>query len=147
MAQWTMLFHGTLTRSVLPPCSAMSDRPSPSTPVSNAIYLVDASVASAKQAWDLNDSAQEVYWILMTCYPEIIERIFESQPARIWNILKKWVDPGTAAKVVVLKQSAVYTTLGKSIDKENIPTKFGGDFAFPNGMSADLDHGIRQRLH
>ncbi|KAE8406224.1 hypothetical protein BDV37DRAFT_270127 [Aspergillus pseudonomiae] len=124
---WTMLFHDTLARSVLPRRSAMSGRPSPLTPVSNAIYLVDASV--------------QVRWILMTCYPEIIERIFESQPAR------KWVDPGTAAKVVVLKKSAVYTTLEKSIDKENIPTKFGGGFAAPNRMSPDLDHGIHQRLH
>ncbi|GAB1196225.1 hypothetical protein APSETT444_005493 [Aspergillus pseudonomiae] len=135
MAQRAMVFHDTLARFILPLCSAMSDWPNLSTPVSNAIYLVDASVVSVKQAWNPKDSAQEVCWILMTCYPEIIERIF------------KWVDPGTAAKVVVLKQSAVYTTLEKSIDKENIPTKFGGDFAFPNGMSPDLDHGIHQRLH
>ncbi|GMG27883.1 unnamed protein product [Aspergillus oryzae] len=56
------------------------------------------------------------------------------------------MDPVTAAKVVVLKQSDVYTTLERYIDKENIPTKFGGGFAFQNGMLPDLDHGIRQHL-
>ncbi|KAB8222338.1 CRAL-TRIO domain-containing protein [Aspergillus novoparasiticus] len=138
MAQRATVFHNSLTRFVLPLCSAMDDRPNPSMPVSNAVYIVDASVVSVKQAWNLKDFTQEVSWILMTCYPETIERIF--------NIFKEWVDPVTAAKVVVLKQSEVYATLERYIDKENIPKKFGGGFAFQNGMLPDLDHGIRQRL-
>ncbi|KAB8248166.1 CRAL-TRIO domain-containing protein [Aspergillus flavus] len=150
MAQRATVFHDSLTRFVLPLCSAMDDRPNPSTPVSNAVYIVDASVVSVKQAWNLKDFAQEVSWILMTCYPETIERIFvcnvPSYFSTIWSIFKKWVDPVTAAKVVVLKQSDVYTTLERYIDKENIPTKFGGGFAFQNGMLPDLDHGIRQHL-
>ncbi|OOO09020.1 cellular retinaldehyde-binding/triple function domain protein [Aspergillus oryzae] len=150
MAQRATVFHDSLTRFVLPLCSAMDDRPNPLTPVSNAVYIVDASVVSVKQAWNLKDFAQEVSWILMTCYPETIERIFvcnvPSYFSTIWSIFKKWMDPVTAAKVVVLKQSDVYTTLERYIDKENIPTKFGGGFAFQNGMLPDLDHGIRQHL-
>lgn len=78
MAQRATVFHDSLTRFVLPLCSAMDDRPNPLTPVSNAVYIVDASVVSVKQAWNLKDFAQEVSWILMTCYPETIERIFVS---------------------------------------------------------------------
>ncbi|KAE8142349.1 CRAL-TRIO domain-containing protein [Aspergillus pseudotamarii] len=150
MSQQALVFHDSLTRFVLPLCSAMSDRPNPSTPIGNAVYIVDASVVCVKQAWNLKDFAQEVSWILMTCYPETIERIFvcnvPSYFSMIWNIFKKWVDPVTAAKVVILKQSEVYRTLERFIDKENIPAKFGGGFAFQNGMLPDLDPGIRQRL-
>ena len=78
MSQRAMVFHDSLTRFVLPLCSAMSDRPNPLTPISNAVYIVDASVVCVKQAWNLKDFAQEVSWILMTCYPETIERIFVS---------------------------------------------------------------------
>ncbi|KAB8262932.1 hypothetical protein BDV32DRAFT_136335 [Aspergillus pseudonomiae] len=100
-------------------------------------------------SWNLKDSAQQVRWILMTLRTHGFRTrcATSSYLSTIWNIFKKWVDPGTAAKVVVLKKSAVYTTLEKSIDKENIPTKFGGGFAAPNRMSPDLDHGIHQRLH
>ncbi|PIG79157.1 CRAL/TRIO domain protein [Aspergillus arachidicola] len=111
----------------------MDDRLTPSTPVSNAVYIVDASVVSLKQAWNLIDFAQEVCNV-------------PSYFSTIWSIFKKWVGPVTAAKLLVLQQSEVYTTLEKYIDKENIPTKFGGGFAFQNWMLPDLDHGIRQPL-
>ncbi|KAE8152336.1 CRAL/TRIO domain-containing protein [Aspergillus avenaceus] len=150
MSQRVSVFYDSLTRFVLPLCSALKDRPNPSIPVSNAVYVVDASVISIKQAWDLREFAQDISGILMTCYPETIEKIFvcnvPSYFSTIWNILKKWLDPVTAKKVVVLKQAEAYTTLEKYIDKENIPERFGGGFPFTNGMLPDLDKGIRQAL-
>lgn len=79
MAQRALVFHDGLTRFILPLCTAMTDRPNPSVPVIKSIYLVDASCISLKQAWDLKDFAQDVSWILATCYPETIDRIFVSE--------------------------------------------------------------------
>lgn len=64
----------------------------------------------------------------------------------MWNIVKNFVDPRTAEKLVVLKSAEVYSTLEKCIDHVNIPKQFGGEFVFQNGMLHDLDEGIRQTL-
>ncbi|BCR85398.1 CRAL-TRIO domain-containing protein [Aspergillus chevalieri] len=129
----------------------MTDRPDPSVPVTNSVYLVEASVISLKQAWDLKDFAQDVSWILATCYPETIDRIFvcnvSSYITTIWGVLKKFVDPVTAEKIVFLKSNDVSPTLEKYIDPENIPSQLGGRFTFTNGMLPDLDTGIRNALH
>jgi hypothetical protein len=79
MAQRVTVFHDSLTRFVLPLCTAMRDRQKPTTPISNAVYVVDASAVSVKQGWDLKDFAQEISSILITCYPETIERILVSR--------------------------------------------------------------------
>lgn len=79
MAQRALVFHDGLTRFVLPLCTAMTDRPDPLVPVTNSVYLVNASCISLKQGWDLKDFAQDVSWILATCYPETIDRIFVSK--------------------------------------------------------------------
>lgn len=76
MAQRACVFHDTLTRFVLPLCTAMRDRPDNENPVTHSVYLVDVSSISLKQAWDLKDFAQDISWILATCYPETIKYIF-----------------------------------------------------------------------
>lgn len=82
MAQRALVFHDGLTRFILPLCTAMTDRPDPSVPITTSIYLVEASSLSMKQAWDLKDFAQDASWILATCYPETIDRIFVSKYIR-----------------------------------------------------------------
>lgn len=79
MAQRACVVHDYLTRFVFPLCSAMPDRPNPSSPISKSIYILDASPLSLGQVWNLRDFAQEISWILSTCYPETIERIFVSR--------------------------------------------------------------------
>ncbi|GAB1198708.1 hypothetical protein APSETT444_008036 [Aspergillus pseudonomiae] len=121
-----------------------------SLPVTKTTCLVDASALSLKQAWDMRDYAQEISWILATCYPETISRIIvcNAPPsfAMIWNVVKGFVDPRTAEKLVILKSDQVYSTLEKCMDHINIPKQFGGEFVFQNGMLPDLDEGIRQTL-
>lgn len=54
--------------------------------------------------------------------------------ATIWKYSKRWVDPHTASKVVVLSSTEVLPVLGEYIDDVNIPTVFGGGFHFKHGM-------------
>ncbi|GAD96102.1 phosphatidylinositol/phosphatidylcholine transfer protein, putative [Paecilomyces variotii No. 5] len=129
MAQRACVHHDYLTRFILSLCSVVRNRPNLSKPVRKSVYIVDASSLWLKQAWDLREFAQDISWILSTCYPETIERIF------------------SAEKVVVLRAADVYPTLSKYIDHDNIPTQFGGEFVFTNGMLPDLDDKMRQELH
>ncbi|CAI7627798.1 unnamed protein product [Penicillium glandicola] len=132
MLQLASVYQDNLIRFILPLCSMMTDRPDPSVPVTNSIYVVDASNLGLKQAWSLRFFAQEISWLLSTCYPETIQRVF--------------VDPYTAEKIVVLPDLEVLPTLREYIDDTNIPTKFGGEFQFTHGMLPDLDDNIHQLL-
>ncbi|KAF7586322.1 hypothetical protein BBP40_009069 [Aspergillus hancockii] len=129
MAQRVTVHYDNLTRFVLPLCTAMRDRPNPTVPISNVVYIVDASAISLKQGWNLREFAQEISSLLVTCYPETIERIF------VCNV------------PLYFSTADVYSTLEKYINKEHIPEKFGGGFTFKHGMLPDLDNGIRQALH
>lgn len=66
--------------------------------------------------------------------------------ATIWSFIKKFIDPATAAKLVILSPTEALPTLTTFIDLDNIPTKFGGTFNFTPGMIPDLDLGIRHAL-
>lgn len=65
----------------------------------------------------------------------------------IWKYLKRFVDPHTASKLVVLTSSEVLPTLKEHIDDANVPTILGGDLSFEHGMPPDLDESIRQSLN
>lgn len=64
----------------------------------------------------------------------------------MWSFLKKFVDPVTANKIVVLKSADVYGALNQYIHHDNIPTQFGGGFHFINGMLPDLCPAMKQAL-
>ncbi|EED14462.1 CRAL/TRIO domain protein [Talaromyces stipitatus ATCC 10500] len=151
MAQRACVLHDYITRFVFPLCSAMHDRPQSPEPVSRSVYLIDASSLGFKQAWDLRDFAREITWILSTCYPETIDRIHVCNAptyfSQMWNILKKFVDPVTAEKIVVLKSVDVYPVLNQSIHHDDIPTQFGGGFDFSNGMLPNLCPAIQYTLN
>ncbi|RKU46288.1 hypothetical protein DL546_007392 [Coniochaeta pulveracea] len=95
-----------VTRFVLPLCSAMSDRPNPSEPVTSAVFLVDIASFSFKQAWNVRGYAQDISRLLATCYPETVDRVYvlnaPSAFSKIWGLLKKWIDPRTAEKLVIV---------------------------------------------
>ncbi|GIJ85039.1 hypothetical protein Asppvi_003894 [Aspergillus pseudoviridinutans] len=150
MAQRALVHFDYLTRFVFPLCSALRDRPLPSEPVTKAIYLVEGSSICLRQAWNLRDFAQDLSWILATCYPETIDRIFICNPpsyfAQIWSLMKNFVDPVTAEKIVVLNSKDVYGTLNKYIHHDDIPAQFGGAFQFTTGMLPNLCPVTRQAL-
>jgi hypothetical protein len=76
MLQMASVFHDGFVRFVLPLCTMMTDRPNPSTAITSSVYLVDASSLGLKQGWSLKTFAQEISWLLSTCYPETITRVF-----------------------------------------------------------------------
>ncbi|KAJ5624354.1 hypothetical protein N7510_000663 [Penicillium lagena] len=148
MVQLASVYHDSLTRLVLPLCSMMTDRPNPLAPITSSIYLVDASGLGLKQGWNLRCFAQNISWLLSTCYPETIHRVCNAPSffSTIWKYLKAWIDPNTAEKILVLSSTEVLPTLEDCIDKENIPTVFGGGFSFTHGMLPELDDNIWRRF-
>ncbi|KAJ5899074.1 hypothetical protein N7495_003818 [Penicillium taxi] len=151
MLQLASVFHDSLVRFVLPLCSVMTDRPNPSVPITSSTYLLDASALGLKQGWSVRFYAQELSWLLSTCYPETVERIFvcnaPSYFATIWKYLKSWVEPKTAEKIVVLMNAEVLPTLREYIDDTNIPVVFGGGYSFKHGAVPCLEDGILQQLN
>lgn len=73
MAQRCLVYFDSFTRLVLPLCSAMHREP-----VTNCVFIVDASSLGVKQAWDVREFARDVSWILTTCFPETIHRVYVS---------------------------------------------------------------------
>ncbi|PWY67089.1 CRAL/TRIO domain-containing protein [Aspergillus sclerotioniger CBS 115572] len=150
MIQRAAIHFDTITRFVLPLCSAMADRPDPATPITKAVYIVDASSLGIKQSWDVRDVARDISGLLTTCYPETIDRIFVGNAPfyfpRIWAFMKHFVDPVTAEKLVITKSADAYDTMLKHVDHDKIPSQFGGGFKFTTGMLPELDEGIRQAL-
>ncbi|KAJ6003502.1 hypothetical protein N7451_006049 [Penicillium sp. IBT 35674x] len=150
MLQLASVYHDSFARLVFPLCSMMTDRPNPSVAITSSIYLVDASDLGLKQGWSLRYFAQSISWLLSTCYPETIQRVFvcsaPSYFSTIWKYLKSWVDTNTAEKIVVLSSTEVLPALEEYIDNANIPTTLGGRFPFEHGMLPELDDNIWQHF-
>lgn len=64
----------------------------------------------------------------------------------LWNVLKNFVDPATAEKIVVLRPSDVYRTLSTYIEDRDIPVQLGGRFTFENGMLPEVDESVCKSL-
>ncbi|EED11489.1 SEC14 cytosolic factor, putative [Talaromyces stipitatus ATCC 10500] len=148
--QRASIAHDYLTRFVFPLCSVMKDRPRPSVPITSAIYLVDLSAFTMKQGWDIKNYTSDIGQLLMMGYPEIIDRLFVLNAPLyfgwMWGIMRKWLDPGTVDKVVIVPASEMMPTLAKYIDAESIPSRFGGEFAWEHGTPLDLDVRIQSGL-
>lgn len=81
--QQAVAFHDTLTRFILPLCSAIRDRPDPDTPVSSAVYLVDAASVGWKEAYTLRHYGQDSSTLLSTSFPEVLKTVYVSVDGRI----------------------------------------------------------------
>lgn len=77
-AQKAFAIHDGLIRFILPLCSSVRDRPEPDSPILSAVYLVDVSAFSLKQAWDLRTYAQDISKLLALSYPEVVDTVFVS---------------------------------------------------------------------
>lgn len=89
-SQLACVVHDSLTRFVLPLCSAMRDRPNPTAPITGGVYIIDISEFRLKQSWSLKTYAQETSQLLSINYPEVIDRVFVRWP-RVWSY-EVWVD-------------------------------------------------------
>lgn len=66
--------------------------------------------------------------------------------AMIWSLIKRWVDPGTVAKLELVPSDEVLSRLSTFINLENIPQRYGGGLNFEPGMPPTLDDRIRRTL-
>ncbi|KAJ0413118.1 CRAL-TRIO domain-containing protein [Aspergillus carlsbadensis] len=154
MGQRALVFFDGVTRFILPLCSAVRDAQPQSCGGENGVLkcvaIVDAATVSLKQAWDAKDYAREISWILATCFPEVIDRIYLcNAPAyfsTIWKILKGFVEPKTAEKIVVLTSYETYSALSEDLEHSSIPTGCGGGFAYETGILPDLDKELTHAL-
>lgn len=66
--------------------------------------------------------------------------------SKIWGLLKKWIDPRTAEKLVIVHSAEVLASLSETIDNKNIPQQYGGRFPSQHGMTPQLDDSLRDFL-
>lgn len=127
-----------LTRFVLPLCSSMTDRPDADKPVSKAVYLADTTTLTLRQTWNIRGWVQSITGLLATCYPEVVDKIYvlnaPSYFSRIWALIKSFVDPTTAKKLVIVPQNDTLATLLEVMDIESIPERYGGKSKAKNAM-------------
>lgn len=64
----------------------------------------------------------------------------------MWNLVKRWLDPRTASKFTIVPAADTLRILEESIDIQNIPTLFGGNFSFQHGMQPKLESAIIRSL-
>ncbi|KAL3451381.1 putative phosphatidylinositol/phosphatidylcholine transfer protein [Aspergillus insuetus] len=156
MAQRALIFFDGLTRFILPLCSAVRDAQTACQSreenggVLKCVAIIDAATVSLKQGWDVKDYAREISWILATCFPEVLDRIYicnaPSIFSTIWKVLKGFVEPKTAEKIVVLTSYETYLALNEDIEHSSIPASCGGGFAYETGSLPDLNEEICRAL-
>lgn len=111
-------------REAYPACSRAKG-----TPVSSTLCLADMKGFSLQRFWSAKDSLKELSRVSKDYYPETMAKlILINVPAPftfVWNIAKKWLEPETRDKVVLLG-SDYRSFLLEIIDEENLPTEYGG---------------------
>lgn len=61
------------SRFVFPLCSMVTQKR-----VTSSVIIVDSSTLTLKQGFDLRNFVKEASWLLTTCYPETVDKIFVS---------------------------------------------------------------------
>ncbi|KAF7188104.1 CRAL-TRIO domain-containing protein [Pseudocercospora fuligena] len=114
------------------------------------VLLVDISSLGMSQVWNLRGYLQDFSKTLSTSFPEILDKVFIMGASgafpTIWNLVKRWTDPETASKFVVLSSTEVLPTLRDRIDIENIPGKYGGRFKEEENQRPLPDGSVEQAL-
>ena len=64
----------------------------------------------------------------------------------MWRLIKVWLDPVTASKIVFLSPDEALPTMEKYIDIENIPKSFGGRLELEWRVEPNLDPVIKESL-
>ncbi|KFX98572.1 hypothetical protein V495_03644 [Pseudogymnoascus sp. VKM F-4514 (FW-929)] len=126
--------YENLTRYVMPLSTVMTDRPHPSTPITQSNNIVDISGVGLKQFWNLRSHMQSASQLATAHYPETLDRIFIIGAPyffpTVWGWIKRWFDPITTSKIFILTQSDMKSTLESFIEPANIPKKYGGELDF-----------------
>ncbi|CAK1359505.1 unnamed protein product [Cercospora beticola] len=142
--------YENLCRFVLPLCSAVPERQSTETPVSQSANIVDLSKVGLKQFWTLRSHLQDSSSLATAHYPETLDRIFViGAPSffnTLWDWAKAWFDPITVSKIYILNDKNMLSELSKVIDVENIPKKYGGKLDWSFGDMPYLGPNVTESL-
>jgi hypothetical protein len=66
--------------------------------------------------------------------------------SKIWGLLKKWIDPRTAEKLVIVPSADVLASLSETIDIGSIPGRYGGRLKSQHGMTPELNDALKGLL-
>ncbi|KAK4497464.1 hypothetical protein PRZ48_011915 [Zasmidium cellare] len=142
--------YENLCRFVLPLCSAIPDRPSAETPVSQSSNVVDISKVGFKTFWNLRAHLQDSSRLATAHYPETLDRIFvvgaPSFFPTVWEWAKRWFDPITVQKISILSNANTLSTLEKFVHIDNIPKKYGGNLDWAFGDMPALEPALADSL-
>ena len=75
-----VLYFDHLTRFVMPLCAKVTENPDQTGPDPKMVLLVDLSGMGLRQIWNLKGYLQGFGQILSVNFPEILDRVFVSQP-------------------------------------------------------------------
>lgn len=100
---WKMLklfaLYENLCRFILPLCSALPDRQSPESPISQSNNIVDLTNVGFSKLWTMRNHMSDASKLATAHYPETLDRIFVvGAPGffpTIWSWAQKWFDPIT----------------------------------------------------
>ncbi|KAK4495471.1 hypothetical protein PRZ48_013802 [Zasmidium cellare] len=136
---------------VFPLCSSDPKRPYPETPTSQTCDIVDVSGFTLRQFWSLKAMMKESVDLSEAHYPETSGRTFivgaPSFFPSVWPLVRYWLDPVTVAKMFILSDSEVKTTLEMYIDEKDIPSKYGGRLDWESGDSPNFDPDLLQLIN
>ncbi|KXT08445.1 hypothetical protein AC579_5610 [Pseudocercospora musae] len=142
--------YENLCRFVLPLCSAVPNRPSPETPVSQSSNIVDLSKVGIKTFWNLRAHLQDSSALATAHYPETLDHIFvvgaPSFFPTIWNWAKAWFDPITVQKISILSDKNMLSELQKYVHIDNIPKKYGGNLDWKFGDMPVLEPNLANAM-
>ncbi|KAL2171525.1 hypothetical protein VTG60DRAFT_2693 [Thermothelomyces hinnuleus] len=142
--------YENLTRFAQPLCTAMTDRPHPSTPITLSTNIVDVSQVSLRMFWNLKAHMQAASTLATAHYPETLDRIFIiGAPyffSTVWGWIKRWFDPITVSKIFILNPNEVKSTLEEFIEPRNIPKQYGGELEFEFFDRPNVDPHIKEAL-
>uniref|UniRef100_A0A093VEW7 SEC14 cytosolic factor n=1 Tax=Talaromyces marneffei PM1 TaxID=1077442 RepID=A0A093VEW7_TALMA len=150
--QRALIYHDYVTRFLFPLCSKLSQSEvKEKGETTHCIYLVNIANMTLKQVWDLRNYAQDVSRLLATNYPEVVDRIYvlnaPSYYNTIWGLIKRFIDPVTADKLVIVSPNEVLEELSEDIDLENIPKVFGGEFDYQHAMLPSIAKELWQTIN
>ncbi|KUL84870.1 hypothetical protein ZTR_08208 [Talaromyces verruculosus] len=132
--QRALIYHDYVTRFLFPLCSRLTHKPeNERKETTQCIYLANIANMPLKQVWDLRNYAQDVLNA-------------PSYYNTIWGLIKRFIDPVTAEKLVIVSPNEVLEKLTEDIDLENIPKVFGGEFDYQHAMPPSIAKELWQNI-
>ncbi|KAK6814646.1 hypothetical protein RU639_009550 [Aspergillus parasiticus] len=144
-----LAFHAlyeNMLKFVMPLCSKLHDSHARA-PVSASTHIIDITGVGFGHFWKIRKYLQGAISIATTHYPETLGHIFivGAPPSfvTVWGVIKKWFDPGSISKILILPHSETEMTLSTYIDPQNLPKQYGGLLSWEWGKPPNLEPAMQ----